>query len=133
MTRGASDPLERPLAVPDGGLNLRISGNDAAGHAHGRLEDRGRRDVGPSQLVRESVAVRIRVDPESFGGLDPVMVVHRVIGELSNRDDGAGLVEGPKDQAGRMGGVGRRDARSRKADHARGVPGAVRAKSERPE
>ena len=53
----------------------------------------------PCQFVRETVAIRIRVDPESLSGLNTVMLVERVVRELSQRHDVSGLMKGADHEA----------------------------------
>jgi len=65
------------------------------------------------------IAVGIGVDAETLGRLNPVMMVHRVVRELPQRDDRAGLMKRTDDQIRWRAGKARR----LKTGNARRIPG----------
>ena len=63
-------------------LDRRIVGDDATGNGQRGLEHGNRGQIGDRQLVGDSIAVRVGVEPETFLGLHAVVMVEGVVAEL---------------------------------------------------
>ena len=107
VTDPAADGPEGLLALPDRVFDIAFPGDHPSGDPHCGLEEGGRRDIGPGNLVRSPVPVGVDILPKPLGGLDPVVMIKRVIGELTDRDHVARLVKRPQDEVGRMKSAGR--------------------------
>src|SRR5439155_14097488 len=99
MAGRAADLVELPFPQKDHSFDLRITWDHTTRHLERGLPDAYRRHVGSRELVLETIAIRIRIKPETLRGLDAVMLIERVVGELANRNHIARLMPGPDDKA----------------------------------
>ena len=113
-----------PLAIQDRQFNGCIVRNHAARDGHRCLEQGNGGDVGGSQLIGKTISVSIDIQPKAFLGLRAVVMVHGIIGELTDGNDRARLMVGQYDQA-RWVVAGGLQAGGRQAYDFRGVPRAV--------
>ena len=83
MATGATYAVEELLAVDDGGADDRVLGDDAARHLQSGLEQGSGGDICPGQFVHETIAIGIKVEAKALLGLNAVMMVKGVVGELA--------------------------------------------------
>src|SRR5215470_2551828 len=111
MTVRAADCLKARFASPGGGLSIGVARNYTARNIHCRLKNSCGGDVADSQLVRDSIFVKIicRNDvslivyltfAEALDRLHAVMMVVSVDREDANRVDDALLTKGLDHEVG---------------------------------
>src|SRR5215472_3464377 len=83
VTVGAPDGLELPFTVHHRGSHRRVAADDSPGHRKCRLENSGSVDVRAPQFVNKAVAIRVHVHSEALLGLNPVVMIEGVVGELA--------------------------------------------------
>src|SRR5204863_16922 len=113
------------FAVPHRSFDFGCSRDDAARNSHRSLEHRHRGDVRAGHLVYEAVSIGVRIDTKALGGLNPVMLVERIVGELADGDHVAGLVPRPDDQRGPVERSWRYDTHSGQPFYLAGIPGSI--------
>ena len=116
MATSAPDALELLTTVGNCGFNLRIIGNDLSWNRQCRLENSCSGYIGAGQFIHQAVAIRIYTNAKPLLGLNTVMMVKGIVGELPQRDDVAGLMERTNDQAWRNASRSRQ-TRRRDTDH----------------
>ena len=92
MAGSATDFGENVFAVEHGSFDDGIVGDHAAGRLEAGLKKDDGRDIGASEFILDAVAIRIGVDTEALGGLDSVVLIEGVVGELADGDHVGRLV-----------------------------------------
>ena len=83
MTDSAAYLDKSMSSVFDSGSHLRIVDDHLAWNRQRGLEDSRSCDIGPREFVDESVTVSVNPQSEPLFGLDAMMMVKRVVGELT--------------------------------------------------
>jgi hypothetical protein len=84
MAGCAADLVKHGLTHEVSVLHRRIVRYHATRNGQCRLEQRNRRQVGYRQLVGKTIPIRVGIEPETFFGLLTVVMVERIVAELSN-------------------------------------------------
>ena len=93
MADGAADIGKALLANPHGLLHCGVVGNEASGNRQSRLIERDSGNVGGGQFVDEAITVLVSANAEAFLGLNSVVLIESVDGELAERNHSASLVK----------------------------------------
>src|SRR6516165_5794565 len=88
------------LSPQNGLLDRRVIRNHLSWRRQGGLENTDHTHVGGGQFVHHSVTIRVYVQTKAFLGLDAMVVIVSVVGELAQGDGVTRLVERPNNEAG---------------------------------
>src|SRR5215469_3559877 len=132
VATGATNLFELLGSVPDCIADFSIAGNHAAWNGQSDFKDCRSGYIGTRQLVHKSVAVWICSDSKALFRLNPVMLVERVVGELTNGDDVTSLMVGANDKIRRFR-AGRGSCGRCQPDNLGRVPAAIQVVRDHPE
>ena len=94
MANGATDLGEQPRPTVHRLPSRQVLRDILTGDRKGRLENGDGCKIAPCQFVRDAVSVRVHAIAEAICRLHAVVVIHRIVGELSQGYDSPFLVEG---------------------------------------
>jgi hypothetical protein len=95
MTVGAADARKPGFTESDRRFHVAIPRYHTPRDGQGCLKYARRRDVRAREFIHHAIPIRVGSHPESLRALHAVVVVIGVIGELSNGNHTAGLMERP--------------------------------------
>ena len=102
MAFGTTNFSEFPRSVLDCMADVGIVWDHTPRNGQRNLEDGCCGYIGTRQFVYEPITVRICTDSETLLGLDAVVVVECIVGELTNGDNVAGLMVGTNNEIRRF-------------------------------